>query len=113
MFHKIRKLVNRIKWRFSKESCYDQMEKQGLAVLEMCQGKVGGDSTTEYLSYECIDCPYFVGFERKYWEVDTECDSCEFKDQCDLIECTSIIDTRQHFMPSMGNICKKKCEVEE
>ena len=89
------------------------MEKQGLAVFEMCQGKVGGDRTTEYLSYECIDCPYFVGFEREYWEVDTECDSCEFKDQCDLIECTSIIDSRQHFMPSMGNICKKKCEVEE
>lgn len=35
MFHKIRKLINHIKWRFSKESCYDQMEKQGLAVFEM------------------------------------------------------------------------------
>lgn len=35
MFHKIRKLIDHIKWRFSKESCYDQMEKQGLAVFEM------------------------------------------------------------------------------
>ena len=61
------KLINRIKEFISKlskhmgySSCYDDMETRGIAVFGMCGGQMGGDANTEYLSYSCIGCPYFV-----------------------------------------------------
>lgn len=49
-------------WLFAPEyeRCYCQMEKNGAATLGVCSGMMGGDKETEYLSYSCIDCPYFV-----------------------------------------------------
>lgn len=35
------------------------MESRGHAVFGMCSGQMGGDYETEYLSYSCMDCPYF------------------------------------------------------
>lgn len=41
------------------DKCYEEMESQGNAVFGMCGGQMGGDYETEYLSYSCINCPYF------------------------------------------------------
>lgn len=42
------------------DKCYSEMEYEGIAVFGLCDGIVGGDEHTEYLNYDCIDCPYFV-----------------------------------------------------
>lgn len=44
---------------FSKKSCYERGEKIGYASMGCCGGLAGGDKTTLYLQYGCIDCPYF------------------------------------------------------
>lgn len=64
MLEKIRKWIYRMKYNWSKQSCYDSMERQGIAVFGMCCGIVGGDRGTGYLAYSCVDCPYFVGLEE-------------------------------------------------
>lgn len=46
--------------------------------------------------------------EETYEEKDTECDLCEHKEECVLLECTHSSDERTHYIPSMGNICKKE-----
>nr|DAL27834.1 MAG TPA_asm: hypothetical protein [Caudoviricetes sp.] len=43
-----------------RDKCYEDMEKRGYAALGYCGGQTGGDKNTEYLNYDCIDCPYFV-----------------------------------------------------
>lgn len=56
-----RKLIDffdRIKYRLSKDCCYDEMEKRGSAHSKRCNGLMGGDRYTNYLSYGCVDCPY-------------------------------------------------------
>ena len=60
MFERIKNLIEKFNYLISKQECYDEMERRGLAVRESCEGVVGGDSSTEYLNYSCIDCPYFV-----------------------------------------------------
>lgn len=62
LWSKKKDLIERIKLRWSKEQCYKNMEGHGIAAFGMCGGHVGGDKNTGYLSYDCIDCPYFVGF---------------------------------------------------
>lgn len=42
------------------DKCYNQMESEGRASFGICGGVAGGDKSTEYLSYSCIDCPYYV-----------------------------------------------------
>lgn len=54
---KIKSLIKKIKKYFSHETCYEEMEKQGIAVFGMCKGVTGGDVYTNYLNYSCIDCP--------------------------------------------------------
>lgn len=56
----IKNKIEKILYAWSKEGCYGEMEKRGYVVFGMCSGQTGGDYFTEYLSYECIDCPYFV-----------------------------------------------------
>lgn len=60
----------KIRYRLSRDYCYDEMERSGDALLNCCGGVVGGDMHSLYLSYDCIGCPYFVeGFSaRKYRE---------------------------------------------
>lgn len=41
------------------DKCYEVMESRGHAVFGMCSGQMGGDYETKYLSYSCLDCPYF------------------------------------------------------
>ena len=65
MFKKLRNFIGRVKYNFSTACCYEEMEKQGNAVFGMCSGTVGGDRNTEYLSYSCINCPYFIGSRKE------------------------------------------------
>lgn len=60
MLEKIRKWIKQMKYNWSKQSCYDSMERRGIAVFGMCSGVVGGDRNTGYLAYSCVDCPYFT-----------------------------------------------------
>lgn len=53
-------------------------------------------------SKECIN----ISYEEK----DTKCDLCDHKDQCDLLECTTIRDTRKHFIPMRGFNCPLEME---
>ena len=64
MFDKIKKIIEKIKNYFSHETCYNDMEKQGIAVFGMCCGVTGGDRNSEYLSSQCMDCPYLTLSKR-------------------------------------------------
>lgn len=59
LISKIKDLWSRLKYQWSKNACYNEMEKQGIAIFGMCSGLAGGDKFTDYLQYSCIDCPYF------------------------------------------------------
>lgn len=56
----IKEWIKQIRYNRSLESCYNDMENRGIAVFGMCGGVVGGDRSTEYLSIECINCPYYT-----------------------------------------------------
>ena len=51
--------VKKIKYFFSKESCYDREVERGNAKDGKCGGVCGGTSATDYLSEMCCDCKYF------------------------------------------------------
>jgi hypothetical protein len=48
---------------------------------------------------------------KPYIEHDTECDKCEFLEQCKddgyVINCTTYYDSRQHFIRGLGSNCRK------
>ena len=52
-------MLERIRYIFSKESCYDMQLKTGNAKDGKCGGVVCGTKATEYLSESCADCKYF------------------------------------------------------
>lgn len=56
------KLMAKLESFFAKRSyrdwCYSEMEKRGSACNHKCNGQMGGDHNTGYLSYTCIDCKY-------------------------------------------------------
>ena len=60
MIKRIKEWLKQIRYNRSLESCYNDMENRGIAVFGMCGGVVGGDHSTEYLSIECINCPYYT-----------------------------------------------------
>lgn len=60
MIKRIKEWIKQIRYNRSLESCYNDMENRGVAVFGMCGGVVGGDHSTEYLSIECINCPYYT-----------------------------------------------------
>lgn len=63
--------IKRIKYVLSRDACYEDMRKRGYAFFQCCGGRVGGDKYTEYLSYDCVDCPYYVdGFSVKDYTID-------------------------------------------
>ena len=64
MLDKIKSLIGRIKNYSSHQSCYNAMEQSGKAVFGMCDGLVGGDFNSGYLSYHCMDCPYLTLTDR-------------------------------------------------
>lgn len=64
LINKIRKFFRKIKYSFSKDACYDLMLEQGIAKDSICNGINGGDKYTNYLHYDCIDCPYFRMMEE-------------------------------------------------
>lgn len=41
------------------DKCYEDMKNRGDSIFGTCCGQSGGDKYTDYLSYSCIDCPYF------------------------------------------------------
>lgn len=55
----IKEIIAKIKFNFSHEHCYNQMEDEGIAVFGVCSGLSGGDNNSGYLQYKCMDCPYF------------------------------------------------------
>ncbi len=60
LLEKIKSLIKKIKNYFSHNACYNSMEQRGIAVFDMCSGVVGGDVNSEYLSSQCMDCPYLT-----------------------------------------------------
>lgn len=60
MIKRIKEWIKQIRYNWSLESCYNDMENRGIAVFGMCGGVVGRDHSTEYLSIECINCPYYT-----------------------------------------------------
>lgn len=60
LIKRIKEWLKQIRYNWSLESCYNDMENRGIAVFGMCGGVVGGDHSTEYLSIECINCPYYT-----------------------------------------------------
>lgn len=65
MLDKIKRVIEKIKYYFSHEACYNDMERQGIAVFGMCSGITGGDNNSEYLSYQCMDCPHFTLVDKE------------------------------------------------
>ena len=54
------KILNKLLYRFTKKYCFEQMIKdENLTVNKKCGGRVGGDNTTDFLSYDCLECEYF------------------------------------------------------
>ncbi len=48
---------------------------------------------------------------RRYVERDTKCDKCEFLSDCmehsEVINCTTELDSKQHYIIGFGSNCKK------
>ena len=63
------KFIKKIRFRFSREYCYEQMKTHGYAFLNCCPGSYGGDKLSDYLSYDCIDCLHYLpGFSAERYE---------------------------------------------
>ena len=60
MIKRIKEWLKQIRYNWTLESCYNSMEEQGIAVVGMFTGVVGGDRSTEHLSIDCIDCPHYT-----------------------------------------------------
>lgn len=63
--------IKKIRYQLSRDACYEVMHKRGYAFFQCCGGRAGGDKYTKYLSYDCVDCPYYVdGFSAKDYIID-------------------------------------------
>lgn len=49
---------------------------------------------------------HFAHVMYEYHEKDTKCDLCSCKDECDLIDITTLRDTRRHFISGIDNVCR-------
>jgi hypothetical protein len=56
--------IKKIKYYWSREHCYDQREYEGYAAMGSCGGLAGGDSSSGYLQFSCIECPHFVDLTK-------------------------------------------------
>lgn len=52
-------VVKRIFFTSYYDKCYEDMKNRGDAMFGTCCGQSGGDKYTDYLSYSCVNCPYF------------------------------------------------------
>ena len=67
----LKELYKKIRYRLSRDYCYEKMKRSGHAFLNCCGGQMGGDKYTEYLSYDCVDCPYYMpGFSVERYRKD-------------------------------------------
>lgn len=58
--------IKKIRYQLSRDACYEVMHKRGYAFFQCCGGRAGGDKYSVYLSYDCVDSPYYVdGFSAK------------------------------------------------
>ena len=60
MIEKIKNFIKSLFPSMSYEYCYTDREKEGYAAMNCCGGLAGGTIATEYLSEQCIGCPYLV-----------------------------------------------------
>ena len=51
---------SKLRYNWSHERCYTDMDYAGRAASGCCGGLVGGDKSTNYLQYTCIGCPHHV-----------------------------------------------------
>lgn len=62
MFWTVYMIYIKLSFKTQEESwydiCYYQMNKDGHTHNDKCNGYVGGTKYTEYLSEDCIGCPY-------------------------------------------------------
>ena len=59
-------IVYKIRYLFSKDTCYDQMKTFVYAYAGKCGGICGGDKSTNGLAYSCLDCAFLeIGFDPK------------------------------------------------
>lgn len=59
MIEKIKSIVSKILYFFSKDSCHDEMIERGWATETTCPGLAGGDRHSDYLACSCMDCKYW------------------------------------------------------
>lgn len=79
----ISKYIEKILPELTYENCYVAMRKRGYAHDGRCSGLVGGDSHTENLNYNCIDCPYLdLSFQNKckgcFGAANNDCKYCKY-----------------------------------
>ena len=89
MQENLKEVFKAIEWYESGDSGKDRVER----AIAVYRGE-GGESQNDI-------------YIKPYEEKDTECDLCEFKHECILIDVTRNEDTRTHMRSAMGNICKK------
>lgn len=59
------------------------------------------------LENEGIECPYFKKQKQyRYVEESTKCDHCKLKNECRLIDITTIYDASRHYTGALDNVCK-------
>ena len=52
------KLINRVKYLFSKERCFNHMKDIGNVDIDGCLGKDGRYHNTDYLEPKCVYCKF-------------------------------------------------------
>lgn len=50
---------------FDHDKCYRKSIKYGIADEDGCRGLSGGDHNTDYLQYDCIECPYLKHINKE------------------------------------------------
>lgn len=107
---------------------YQKPYRKGGSMRELCEkckySKIDyiwdEEIQEEYPIYICkkghdteliVECEDFKKYRpRKYKEQDTKCDKCEYLEECkskhEVIDCTSELDTKRHYIVDLGVICK-------
>ena len=65
MFKKLKTLIAKVRYYFSYNACYNEMESRNVAAMSRCCGVSGGDNNSGYLNYNCINCPYLCLVDKE------------------------------------------------